>query len=357
MKTTRVVMKDIAEKAGVHQTTVSLALNNDRRISKSTADRVRKIAEEMGYIPDPILTSLVSYRNKTRVLPYQETIALIFDTLGSYGVDDSLYLRTVRNAVIQRAKELGYKIEILRRGVDYASSATLDRILRTRSIHGILFGDIYGEDLEYKLDWDEYSMVKITQAPFSLPIDSVMGNYFFSARTVMRNLKNLGYRRPAMAGSIPEETHTRNLYRAGFEYGQRRHYAPEHHIPFYEFQRKTEEEIEEEVFTWLKEVKPDVLMSYWNNLCRPAFRLTQSGHNCRFVSLEADDQSICFGGIRNNFKKMAETAIELLISKMRMNVRGLPNSPNLILVEEKWIDLGPWPESAEIFMETSLVEK
>ena len=175
-----------------------------------------------------------------------------------------------------------------------------------------------------------------------------MGNYFFSARTVMRNLKKLGFIRPAMAGSVPEEYHTRNLYRAGFEYGQRRHFAQEHHIPYYEFDRKSNAHIEAEIYDWLQQVKPDVLLSYWNNLQHPALKLTREGHVCRFVSLEADESSACFGGIRNNFQKMAETAIELLISKMRMNLRGLPDTPNLILVEEKWIELGQWPPQSVI---------
>ena len=163
MKNKHIVMKDIAEKAGVHQTTVSLALNNDRRISEKTRARIQKLAEEMGYIPDPLLSSLVAYRKKNSEMQYRETIALIFDTIGSFGFEDSFYLQTVCNSVIKRALELGYKVEVLRRGKDFSSVSMLDRVLKTRSIHGILFGDIYGEDLEYTLDWQQYSLVKITQ--------------------------------------------------------------------------------------------------------------------------------------------------------------------------------------------------
>ena len=54
----RVTIKDIAEKAGVSTTAVSFAFNNPRRLSQSTTDNILKIAEEMGYAPNPIARNL-----------------------------------------------------------------------------------------------------------------------------------------------------------------------------------------------------------------------------------------------------------------------------------------------------------
>lgn len=339
----RVIMKDVAQKAGVHQTTVSLALRNDPRIPETTRQRIQQIAKELGYVPDPLLSSLVAYRRTSQVPLKRETIALILDVKQSQRFEEGDYLPTVVKTIIERSRELGYQVERFQRGRDYDSVRSLERVLHARNIHALLFGDVDNADLSYKLDWNQYSMVKITQAPQSVPIDSVMGNYFFSARTVMRKLKEAGVKRPALAVSTAEESHTRNLSRAGFEYGQRRHFAPEHHIPVFEFERKPVEQMNEEVYAWIAKEKPDVLLSYWNNLAIPARRLTLEGHYCRFVCLEADEESVQYGGIRNNFRKMAETAVELLISKMKLNQRGLPETPTLTLVEEKWFELGQWP--------------
>jgi len=343
MKKKPIVMKDVAAKAGVHQTTVSLALNNDPRISAATRDRIQKLAKEMGYVPNPVLASLVSYRRSKSETPYRETVALIFDVGDFKRFEESHYLTSIRDAVISRARELGYKAEVFHRGVDFSSSEMLDRVLRTRNIHGVLFCDIHKDDLCYNLNWSDYSLVKINQTPMSLKIDSVMGNYFFSARNAMRKLKEAGYKRPAMAGSVIEEHNTRNLYRAGFEYGQRRHFEPENHVPFYEFDRRPNAEIENEIYEWLKIAKPDVLLSYWNNLARSAYRLTMEGHFCRFVCLEADEKNHEYGGILNNYSNMARTAVDSLISKMKLNIRGIPEHPTLLLVEEKWLELGSWP--------------
>ena len=49
-----VMLKDIAEKAGVSPTTVSLVLNphSKHRISEKTQQRILEIAEELGYHPE-----------------------------------------------------------------------------------------------------------------------------------------------------------------------------------------------------------------------------------------------------------------------------------------------------------------
>jgi DNA-binding LacI/PurR family transcriptional regulator len=46
-----VTQRDIAQRCGIHQTTVSLALRGDPRISPETTEHILKIAREMGYDP------------------------------------------------------------------------------------------------------------------------------------------------------------------------------------------------------------------------------------------------------------------------------------------------------------------
>jgi LacI family transcriptional regulator len=353
MSQSRVVMKDIALRAGVHQTTVSLALRNDPRISQETRDRVQALAKEMGYVPDPALTSLVAYRRSSKIKRDQETIALVFDVKDPTLFNESEYLPSIREEVTKRASELGYKVDVFIQGVDFSNWKMLDRVLLTRNIHGILFGGIYQENTTVELDFNNYCMVKISQSPHDLEIDSVMGNSFFSVRKIMRKLKELGFNRPAMAGSVTDEQNTRHVYRAGFLYGQVTHFAPENHIPFYEFTRKPNPQLIEEIYQWLRAVKPDVFISYWNNLVEAAYRLTvEDGHSCRFVCVEADSKSRALGGIRNNYRKMARTAIELLVSKMQMNNRGIPESATTTLVDSKWCDLGEWPPDQPVSLDS-----
>jgi alanine racemase len=57
-KSMRPNIKDIAEKAGVSKTAVSFAFNNPKRLSVATLQKILKIAEEIGYSPDPVARSM-----------------------------------------------------------------------------------------------------------------------------------------------------------------------------------------------------------------------------------------------------------------------------------------------------------
>lgn len=54
----KVTIIDIAKKAGVSTTSVSFAFNNPSRLSEGTVQRILEIAEEIGYVPDPVARSM-----------------------------------------------------------------------------------------------------------------------------------------------------------------------------------------------------------------------------------------------------------------------------------------------------------
>lgn len=58
----RVSIRDVAREAGVSVTTVSHALNGKGRLHPNTRQRVREVAERLGYRPNPAARSLVSGR-------------------------------------------------------------------------------------------------------------------------------------------------------------------------------------------------------------------------------------------------------------------------------------------------------
>jgi LacI family transcriptional regulator len=57
-----VILRDLAQKAGVSHVTISRALRNDPSISAKHREEVKKLAEEMGCRPDPVLSALAAYR-------------------------------------------------------------------------------------------------------------------------------------------------------------------------------------------------------------------------------------------------------------------------------------------------------
>lgn len=60
-----VTIKDIAKVAGVSHSTVSRALKGHPAISAETTSRIRKLAQEMGYIPNIVAQNLLAQRTQT----------------------------------------------------------------------------------------------------------------------------------------------------------------------------------------------------------------------------------------------------------------------------------------------------
>lgn len=98
MKNVTVTRKEIAEKAGVSVSVVSRALNNSGYVEKTKKESIIKIAEELGYRPNPIAVSLMT----------QKTRQIIF------------YCREIRNSfniemyegMVRAARERGYLVVV-----------------------------------------------------------------------------------------------------------------------------------------------------------------------------------------------------------------------------------------------------
>lgn len=61
----RVNISDIAKRAGVSKTAVSFAYNNPERLSQATVGHILKVAEELGYTPNPVARTLTTGRTGT----------------------------------------------------------------------------------------------------------------------------------------------------------------------------------------------------------------------------------------------------------------------------------------------------
>jgi len=58
----KITINEIAERAGVSKTTVSFAFNDPSRVSEATLQRILRVADELGYTPDPIARSMTTKR-------------------------------------------------------------------------------------------------------------------------------------------------------------------------------------------------------------------------------------------------------------------------------------------------------
>ena len=88
-------MKQVAQKAGVSVSTVSLVMNHRDagRVKAEIAERVRKTAEELGYRPNPLASSLRTSRTHILGFDGESDEGTEIAALKRYGVDGFMYAK------------------------------------------------------------------------------------------------------------------------------------------------------------------------------------------------------------------------------------------------------------------------
>lgn len=77
-RTGRPTIKDLAERAGVSKTAVSFAFNSPQRISRETYEKIMSIAQEVGYVPDPVARDLARRKTQCIGILLPQSIAFVF---------------------------------------------------------------------------------------------------------------------------------------------------------------------------------------------------------------------------------------------------------------------------------------
>lgn len=74
----RVTIADVARTAGVSKTAVSFAFNAPERLGQATLDRVRQVADELGYRPHPTARALSTRRSGSIGLLIPQALSTVF---------------------------------------------------------------------------------------------------------------------------------------------------------------------------------------------------------------------------------------------------------------------------------------
>jgi LacI family transcriptional regulator len=132
-----VTIQEIAEKAGVSVMTVSNVMNgNSKRVSLNTAERIKKIITENGYVPSSTARSLSSKSSRL--------IAGIITGRPGENLLADKYMAEFFGAVSLEVQKHGYYF-MLRYVEDYQD---VTRSLRSWNVDGAIFVGMAGEDIK-----------------------------------------------------------------------------------------------------------------------------------------------------------------------------------------------------------------
>lgn len=351
MNERRVTLADVAQKAGVHVTTVSLALRNHPRLPENTRKRIQSLAEEMGYTPDPFLRALVAYRGQVMPRRNPPTLAYVTNWATRWGWKKTTAHPDFFAGAESKAKELGFNLDHFWMREPGLTQGRLSRILHARGIHGVIVAS-HGREMgdELQLEWDHFSAVKIDYFPHHPALHNVTNNQCDIARLAMQKVMAAGYRRIGFVMHRGWDHAVDHLWMAGFLCEQE-NLAAKERIPAYIFpdaqpvdrwlnENNAPVVVETAPFKkWLDRYQPEVVISK-GSFVLPAFKELglRIPADLAFVDVFLDDLAGGTAGVRQNHATVGALAVEILAGQLQQNKRGIPAIPTTTYVEGTWFD-------------------
>ena len=181
-----VSMKDIAQACGVSVATVSKALNGQQDIGKETREKIRRIADEMGYMTNASARALKTSRSFN--------IGVLFVDPKQGGLAHE-YFSSVLDSIRVEAERCGYDITFINRNVARKQTTYLQHCLY-RGVDGVVIASV---------DFDDPMVLELVHS--GLPVVTidhmfngrmaVMSDNVAGMETLVRYVAGKGHRRLA----------------------------------------------------------------------------------------------------------------------------------------------------------------
>jgi LacI family transcriptional regulator len=352
LKFTQVTLDTIAKAAGVHKMTVSLALRNQPTVSAKTRERIKALAEKMGYKPNPLLSIYQSHVRARHSLGYQATIGWINDSQDRDFWHKHPYTRGLLDPIRQQAERLGYRLdEIWLEDLDQekpeVAIARFSKILRARGIHGIILPPWRLRGLS-SLPWPDLAVIAIgshygppptgwKQAQWSNNIHHLANyDYFANMRLAMDELRKLGYRRIGFVHGRYTDEYSDLLNRGGF-LAKQWDWPAKDHVPIL-LDENLDKTVSPTFRNWIKVHEPDAVIYTKSQalgwLKQLGLRVPQ---DIGLAHLALAEDVAGWSGIDAQPAEVGATAVDLTVSQLRLNERGVPTHPREVFIKGRWV--------------------
>lgn len=326
-------MQQIADAAGVSRMAVSLALRNSPKISAATGSRIRQLADELGYRPNPMVSALMTQLRQARDVKKPSVLAYVTAFPTEAGWRRPGLALAFHDGAQQRASELGYTLEewwLRRPGM---TERRFCEILATRNIHGLVVAPLPAGSDALQFDWPHFAAATISYSLSEPSLNRASNDHFTSINVAIHELSALGYRRIGLA--VPDETDTRVEHQwtaAMLAYQQR--------IPVTErvpsLVRMAPNALS--FANWYQEHQPHAVLSLGGECLRVfadlGLRVPQDVGFANLALTSADETT---AGVNQHSELVGAAAVDLVDAQLRRNERGVPQHSKTVLISGEWV--------------------
>lgn len=331
----RVTLKDIAQRAEVSVSAVSLALSGKGNISQPQRDRIRRLARELGYSPNPLLASLASKRFRTGDDAQGTLIAHL-----EFPVDEDRPTPAIYGPELERyAKDLGFQLRVMD-SADMRRHSDLPGMLYRCGTQGVIVtGQPPPGFFKEHHKWESFALVQCGRFRTNLPIHTVRSDVFRSIKLIFQQVRALGYERIGFSVGRHSNVLEDDEARLGSAMAMLHFHLPPHrHVtPF-----TGNFDDGEGLLAWVRAQQPEVVIGFsirqYHILATAGFRIPEE---IGFATLHVPETPELGGapgcaGLFQQTNRIARESLRLLDQLIRYKVRGFPETPRHTLIPSVW---------------------
>jgi len=333
----RVTMKEVARQAGVTQATVSLCLADNPRIPLATRQRIKSLAEKLGYRPNPYVSALMRIRRLGQEDRYKPVIALInaMEHQDGWKNSASPTVRLMREGLIERARERGYRTEEFWLHQEGMSTTRFSGMLQARGIKGVVLGPLAVDAPAPFMQWEHFATVRLGVPLAEVNLTSVCNDHFFSSLQAVRACWQLGYRRPGLVILATHRVRFSGRWNGGLLVAE--DLLPGT-MPVPPLLLASWSDLSP-LDGWLRREKPDVVITSSPAVdLLPALRSQgwKIPQDLGLATLACPKLGDAGSGIYQNGRLIGATALDTVISMLERNESGLPVQAQTVMIQGVW---------------------
>jgi DNA-binding LacI/PurR family transcriptional regulator len=336
-------IRTIAKAAGVSPMTVSLALRDHPSAALATRIHVKRIANKLGYRPDPTISRLMTHLRTQRTHRLQAAMCCL-STFADLATQP--YVHAIFQGAKQRAEQLGYSLDLLLVGGNSATPARTERILRARGVQGLVLlpmaasGEFHGV-----LHWEQFSIVSSTLSVTAPAFHRVIPNAFDNVLRLCRELTTRGRRRIGLVTTRKQDSRVAHRFTAAMAWHNR--YACAQPID----PLVLDEPLGEKFPAWFRAANPDAIIGHSDAELVQIERMLRPSARRQVMlvstSMVETGQRSNFAGIDERPAEIGCAATDLLAGLIQHGDRGLPLIPRVTMIDGAFVEAqAPTPRGA-----------
>ncbi|MDQ8192980.1 LacI family DNA-binding transcriptional regulator [Coraliomargarita sp. SDUM461004] len=328
-----ITIKDIAREAGMHYSTVSLALREDPRLSEATRSRIRKIANEMGYVPSAAMKALCAYREQNRTRPIQSALAYLTDMPRS----DPFNAMVMRRARM-KAQQLGYELNEYNLSDAGSSLKHFKSVWWNRGIKGVLVGPFAESGADLGDEWSQFIVIEYGYSVSQPNFTRAVLDHYHNMLTHLDILRKRGYRRIGLVLSQALSNRTHGILHSAYLYEQVASGSAKIELHSKDFLDATS------IRQWIDRNQLDAVIAHEREhalILESGLKIPEevgfSIIGWKGYSPKTPDE---ISGFDTKPEILAESAVSFLVAQMHEHVYGVPKTPKSLMVAGEYHEGG-----------------